>query len=129
MREKLVLKLQQLEHNHNTPIDTLLINGEEVELYFSGKDELFWITNKRIVIAYKAKDEKYYKDYRYLDANRYETFQFMNIFSFSVDIIDDANFNVLNIDFINEFQLQILIDKVMPIAEIAQVLTSKILME
>ncbi|MFK7947408.1 MAG: hypothetical protein AB8G11_07460 [Saprospiraceae bacterium] len=122
MREKLIIRLEKFEHNNDTPIDILLINGEEVELYLSGKDGLFWITNKRLVIAYKATEKSYS-----MSANRYETFQYINIFSFAVDMIDDASYNVLNIDFKNEFQLQIFIDKIMPIADIAQVLTTKIL--
>lgn len=121
MREKLTIRLEKFEHNKGTPIDSLLINDEAIELYLSGEDGLFWITNKRLVIAYKATEDNYY-----MAVNRYETFQYSTIFSLAVDIID-ASYNVLNVDFNNEFQLQIFIDSVMPITDIAQVLTAKIL--
>jgi len=125
LREKLIVRLEKFEDNKYTPIDTLLINGEEIELYLSGEDGLFWITNKRIVIAYKAEEDNYY-----VAANRYETFLYSTIFSLAVDIIDDdSHYNILNIDFNGEFQIQIFINKIIPVAEVALVLTNKILKE
>ena len=122
MSEKLILRLEKFEHTNDTPISSLIVTNEDVELYISGEDSLIWITNKRLITAYKADDDNYF-----MKANRYETYLYHDIFSIAVDMIDDAQYNVIYIKFKNDFHLQIFINIDLPITEIAQVITLKIL--
>ena len=105
------------------PIEQLLINQEDVELHIAGFGDELWITNKRMIVYHIEKDQGFLFD---SEIHQYTSFLFSKVFSISVDYLHGDN-NRIFITFDNDTQFHIMIDKVSPITEVAQVLTEKMM--
>ena len=118
------ISVYTLENNSSSrmKIQFLLVNNEEIELSFSGNDHAFWLTNKRIILLFN--DELTGK------VETYHSYAYANILSFSTKVNEIFRaFLYINIRLNQIETLHIELHKSLPVKEIAQLLSSKILNE
>jgi hypothetical protein len=116
------ISVYSLENNSSSrmKVQFLLVNNEEIELSFSGNSQSFWLTNKRIILL--SNDELTGK------IETYHSYAYANILSFSAKINEIFRaFLDINIQLNQIETLHIELHKSLPVKEIAQLLSSKIL--
>lgn len=101
-------------------VQFLLVNNEEIELSFSGNNQTFWLTNKRIILLFNDKSTG--------KIETYHSYAYDNILSFSAKVNEIFRaFLDINIQLNQIETLHIELHKSLPVKEIAQLLSSKIL--
>lgn len=97
-------------------IDFLLIDNEEIELFLTGNDISLWFSNKRIIILLDNGSDQTLHTYPYTRVN-----------SFMIKLNRYNTYTPLKINVNNDNDLEIKLYKSLPIKEIANLLSSKIL--
>lgn len=99
-------------------IHFLLANQEYIEIVLLGNKAEFWITNKRIVILKET-------NLVFETKEQYHSFPYTRIEDFVVTVSDSSDHELILYSVTNELILKL--DNDLPIAEISQLLSDKIL--